>query len=69
MRNSNRAVDVLREIKITKDFNIHAEGSVLIEVGNTKVICTATVIEKVPMFLKNKDSEGNGGDKSCVKKT
>ena len=54
MRNSNRAVDVLREIKITKDFNIHAEGSVLIEVGNTKVICTATVIEKVPMFLKNK---------------
>lgn len=54
MRNNNRATDALRDIKITKDFNIHAEGSVLIEVGHTKVICTATVIEKVPMFLKNK---------------
>ncbi|MGL4980804.1 MAG: ribonuclease PH, partial [Fusobacteriaceae bacterium] len=54
MRNNERDVDALREIKVTKDFNIHAEGSVLIEVGHTKVICTATVVEKVPMFLRNK---------------
>ena len=50
----NRAYNQLREIKITKDFNLYAEGSVLIEFGNTKVICTATVIDKVPPFLKNK---------------
>lgn len=41
-----------REIKITKDINIYAEGSVLIEVGNTKVICMASVSEKVPMFIR-----------------
>ena len=50
----NRAYNQLREIKITKDFNLYAEGSVLIEFGNTKVICTATVIDKVRPFLKNK---------------
>ena len=50
----NRAYNQLREIKITKNFNLYAEGSVLIEFGNTKVICTATVIDKVPPFLKNK---------------
>lgn len=54
MRHNERATDALRDIKITKDFNIHAEGSVLIEVGHTKVICTATIVEKVPMFLRNK---------------
>lgn len=54
MRIDNRGTDCLRKIEITKDFNIHAEGSVLISVGNTKVICTATVVEKVPMFLRNK---------------
>lgn len=54
MRIDNREADCLRKIEIEKDFNIHAEGSVLISVGNTKVICTATVVEKVPMFLKNK---------------
>ncbi|MGL4392746.1 MAG: ribonuclease PH [Fusobacteriaceae bacterium] len=55
MRINGRATDVLREIKITKDFNIHAEGSVLIECGHTKVICTATVSEKVPPFLKGQN--------------
>lgn len=52
MRNNNRKNDDLREIKLTKDFIIHPEGSVLIEFGNTKVICNATIEEKVPPFLK-----------------
>src|SRR3712207_7087460 len=38
---------------MTRDFNMYAEGSVLIESGNTKVICTASVSEKVPSFMKN----------------
>jgi len=53
MREDGREINSLRKIKIVKDFNIYAEGSVLIESGNTKVICTATVGEKVPPFLKN----------------
>ncbi len=44
--------DELRPIKITRNYIKHAEGSVLIEVGQTKVICTATVEERVPPFLK-----------------
>ena len=56
MRNNNRKNDELREIKITKNFIIHPEGSVLIEFGNTKVICNATVEEKVPPFLKGSGS-------------
>ncbi|MGX6590741.1 ribonuclease PH [Cetobacterium ceti] len=42
-----------RPVKITRNYTMYAEGSVLIEVGNTKVICTASVNEKVPPFLKN----------------
>lgn len=44
----------LRPVTITRDYNIHAEGSVLIEVGKTRVICTATLEERVPPFLKGK---------------
>lgn len=54
MRLDGRTVDELRKIKVTKDFNIHAEGSVLIEFGHTRVICTATISDKVPPFLRNK---------------
>ncbi len=53
MRNDGRKADKLRSIKITRNFLNTAEGSVLIEVGNTKVICTATIEEKVPQFLKD----------------
>ena len=52
LREDGRKFDQERKIKITKDVNIYAEGSVLIEVGNTKVICTASVSEKVPPFLR-----------------
>ncbi|CAM3166479.1 ribonuclease PH [Streptobacillus felis] len=53
MRNNNRKNNELREIKITKNYISYPEGSVLIEFGNTKVICNVTVEEKVPPFLKN----------------
>lgn len=52
MRNDKRKNDELRNIKITPGFIKHAEGSCLIEMGSTKVICTATVEEKVPPFLR-----------------
>ncbi|BCE02184.1 ribonuclease PH [Marinicellulosiphila megalodicopiae] len=52
MRPSGRALNQPREIKITREFTKHAEGSVLVEFGDTKVICTATVETKVPQFLK-----------------
>ncbi|QKI90104.1 ribonuclease PH [Thiomicrorhabdus xiamenensis] len=51
-RPSGRAADQLRAVKITKHFTKHAEGSVLIEFGDTQVICTASVEEKVPPFLR-----------------
>lgn len=53
-RPSNRSVDQLRSIRITRQYTRHAEGSVLIECGDTKVICTASIEEKVPGFLKGK---------------
>jgi ribonuclease PH len=53
MRANGRRWNELREIKITKDFLKYPEGAVLIEVGNTKVICTATIGDTVPAFLKN----------------
>src|SRR5437870_2196477 len=51
-RPSQRRPDELRQVKITRRYTRHAEGSVLIECGETKVICTATVEERVPSFLK-----------------
>jgi len=53
-RPSGRAVDQLRPVSITRSYTRHAEGSVLIEFGDTKVICTASIEEKVPGFLKGK---------------
>lgn len=52
MRIDNRQDDEKRPVKITRDYLIHPYGSVLIEIGNTKVICTAMVDERVPHFLK-----------------
>ena len=54
MRPSQRAADQLRTVKITRQFTCHAEGSVLIEMGNTRVLCTASVEENVPPFLRGK---------------
>lgn len=54
MRPSGRAADELRSITLTRHYTKHAEGSVLVEFGDTKVICTASVSEGVPRFLKGK---------------
>ncbi|HDQ25440.1 MAG TPA: ribonuclease PH, partial [bacterium] len=54
MRALNRRPDELRPVKITRHFTKHAEGSVLVEFGETKVICTASVSHEVPQFLKGK---------------
>jgi ribonuclease PH len=53
-RVDGRGNDEIRPITITRNFNKYAEGSVLIEAGDTKVICTATVDDKVPPFLRGK---------------
>lgn len=53
MRNHHRAPNQLREIRITRDFTKHAEGSVLVEFGDTKVVCTASMTTGVPPFLKD----------------
>src|SRR3954447_1304416 len=57
MRIDGRRADQLRPITITPDFNRYAEGSVLIAFGETRVICTASVEEKVPNFL---EGQGKG---------
>jgi ribonuclease PH len=52
-RPSGRAPDELRPIRITRRFTRHAEGSVLIEFGETRVLCTASIEESIPSFLRN----------------
>ena len=54
MRPSQRQPDQLRTVKITRNFTRHAEGSVLIEMGDTRVLCTASVEENLPPFLRGK---------------
>ena len=56
MRSDGRALDELRTVSITRDFTCHAEGSVLIEFGKTKVICNASIEAGVPSFLRGKDT-------------
>ena len=52
IRPSGRAPDALRPVRITRGFTRHAEGSVLVEFGDTRVLCTASVEDKVPPFLR-----------------
>jgi ribonuclease PH len=52
LRPSGRAPDELRPVRFTRHYTMHAEGSVLVEFGNTKVLCTATVEDKPPAWLK-----------------
>ena len=53
-RPSGRAVSQLRDVRLTRHYTKHAEGSVLVEFGDTRVLCTASIEEKVPGFLKGK---------------
>ena len=54
MRPSKRQPDQLRDVRITRRYTRHAEGSVMIEFGDTRVLCTASLEDKVPPFLKGK---------------
>ncbi len=54
MRPSGRQANELRTVTITRNYTKHAEGSVLIEMGDTKVLCTASVEERIPQFLRGK---------------
>jgi ribonuclease PH len=54
LRRDDRAADALRAVRFTRHFTRHAEGSVLVEFGDTRVLCTATVEEGVPGFLRGK---------------
>ncbi|MGD2138007.1 MAG: ribonuclease PH [Gammaproteobacteria bacterium] len=54
MRPSKRAPDEMRHVRITRNYTKHAEGSVLVEFGDTRVVCNATVEDRVPGFLKGK---------------
>lgn len=55
MRPSNREPNQLRDIKMTRNFTNHAEGSVLVEFGQTRVLCNASVVDGVPRFIKGKN--------------
>ncbi len=55
MRPSQRQPNQLRDIQFTRHYTKHAEGSVLVEFGDTKVLCTASVVNNVPNFLRGKD--------------
>lgn len=52
LRPSGRAADALRDVRLTRHYTRHAEGSVLVEFGDTRVLCTASIDEKVPPFLR-----------------
>ena len=55
MRHSGRSFDELRQVEIISHFNPYAEGSCLIKCGNTHVVCTASVEDKVPAWLKGQE--------------
>lgn len=57
-RIDGRKNNELRNVRITRNYISHAEGSVLVEFGNTKVICTASVDDKVPPFKKVREKAG-----------
>ena len=54
-RNNNRPTNQLREVSIETDVNIHAEGSALVKFGNTHVLCTATIENNVPRWMRGSD--------------
>lgn len=54
MRPSGRQADEMRPVRFTRHFTRHAEGSVLVEFGDTRVLCNATIESRVPPWLKNK---------------
>ena len=64
-RSNNRKLNQLRDITIEPNVNMHAEGSVLVSFGNTKVICTATIDTNVPRWMKGSDEAGLLQNMAC----
>ena len=58
IRPSGRRADALRPIRFTRGFTHHAEGSVLVEFGDTRVLCTASIEDGVPGFLRGRHARG-----------
>ena len=66
-RYDGRKNDELRKVTITRDYTKYAEGSVLIEMGDTKVLCTASVDDKVPPFRKGTGKDGLQPNMICCR--
>lgn len=56
MRPAGRSANQVRPVTLTRNYTKHAEGSVLVEFGDTKVLCTASIEEGVPRFLKGQEA-------------
>jgi len=65
VRAHGRAQDQLRHVRMTRGYTVHAEGSVLIEFGDTRVLCTASVEEKVPGHKKAAARAGSPRNTAC----
>jgi ribonuclease PH len=59
MRPAGRSANQVRPVTLTRNYTKHAEGSVLVEFGDTKVLCTASIEEGVPRFLKGQGRAGS----------
>ena len=66
-RPSGRAPNEMRTVKFSRHYTMHAEGSVLVEFGDTKVLCNATIEDRVPGFLKGKGEAGSPRNMACCR--
>jgi ribonuclease PH len=67
MRPSGRSANQVRPVTLTRNYTKHAEGSVLVEFGDTKVLCTASIEEGVPRFLKGQGQGGSPLNTACCR--
>lgn len=65
MRPAGRSANQVRPVTLTRNYTKHAEGSVLVEFGDTKVLCTASIDEGVPRFLKGQGGVGSPQNMAC----
>lgn len=65
MRPAGRSANQVRPVTLTRNYTKHAEGSVLVEFGDTKVLCTASIDEGVPRFLKGQGQAGSPQNMAC----
>ncbi len=67
MRPAGRSATQVRPVTLTRNYTKHAEGSVLVEFGDTKVLCTASIDEGVPRFLKGQGQAGSLPNMACCR--